>query len=81
MSGMDNRRAVCSRCHSQIEIKAERHRYRLARVWFEGKSAMWGDKVDFSYVERSKKLVSGTLCKECAEIVRKAIEEAMEVDA
>ena len=81
MTGMDNCRAVCTGCHSQIEIKAERHRYRLARVWFEGKSAMWGDKVDFSYVERSKKLVSGTLCKECAEIVRKAIEEAMEVDA
>lgn len=72
--------AECMRCHAPVGIRAERHRVRLSRSWYEGKAEEWGDAIRFRYVEKSKGLLSGTLCAECAGVVGKAIEEAMEVD-
>ena len=71
----------CMRCGSPIGIRAERHRVRLSRSWFEGKAEEWGDAIRFRYVEKSKGLITGTLCADCAEVVGSAIEKAMEVDA
>lgn len=69
--------ARCIRCHAPIEIRAERHRVRLSRSWYEGKAEEWGDAIRFRYVEKSKGLISGTLCEVCAGVVGDAIEEAI----
>lgn len=72
--------AKCKRCNAPIGIRAERHRVRLSRSWYVGKAEAWGDAIRLRYVEKSKGLLSGTLCADCAGIVGKAIEDAMEVD-
>ena len=73
--------AKCKRCNAPIGIRADRHRVRLSRSWYVGAFDIWDGHVRSRYVEKSKGLISGTLCADCAGIVRKAIEEAMEVES
>lgn len=71
--------AKCDRCGTPIADNAERCRVRLSRSWFEGYKMQGCFRKRI--VERSRGIVTGTLCAECAEVVGKAIEEAMEVVA
>lgn len=68
---------TCDRCGSTIAENAPRYRVRLSRSWFEEDYRLQGDRRRKRLAEKSRGIVTGTLCEGCAEAVGKAIERAL----